>query len=165
MAEVASGERGVAGGGSPVNYFVTGATGFIGRFLVERLLARGGTVYVLVRPGSRERLAALRSRWGVGPHRVDQRADGCEGLAVNFVIAEHDLEMLLDGTDHADDGHRVELGHRTEQRRIGRHRSRTPLQAQDVVENGQNFCVNVHVLLRNKVLVREYKRSTLFHRK
>jgi NAD(P)-dependent dehydrogenase (short-subunit alcohol dehydrogenase family) len=53
-----------------VNYFVTGATGFIGRFLVERLLARGGTVFALVRPGSRERLDALRSRWGAGPHRV-----------------------------------------------------------------------------------------------
>ena len=53
-----------------MNYFVTGATGFIGRFLVERLLARGGTVYALVRPGSRDRLEALRSRWGVGPHRV-----------------------------------------------------------------------------------------------
>jgi NAD(P)-dependent dehydrogenase (short-subunit alcohol dehydrogenase family) len=53
-----------------VNYLVTGATGFIGRFLVERLLARGGTVYALVRPGSRDRLEALRSRWNVGPHRV-----------------------------------------------------------------------------------------------
>jgi NAD(P)-dependent dehydrogenase (short-subunit alcohol dehydrogenase family) len=53
-----------------VNYFVTGATGFIGRFLVERILARGGTVHALVRPGSRDRLEALRSRWGVGPHRV-----------------------------------------------------------------------------------------------
>ncbi len=31
-------------------YFVTGATGFIGRYLVERLLARGDRVFVLVRP-------------------------------------------------------------------------------------------------------------------
>ena len=31
-------------------YFVTGATGFIGRYLVERLLARGERVFVLVRP-------------------------------------------------------------------------------------------------------------------
>src|SRR4051812_48089003 len=39
-----------------VNYFVTGATGFIGRHLVERLLEREGTVYALVREGSRDRL-------------------------------------------------------------------------------------------------------------
>ena len=31
-----------------MNYFLTGGTGFIGRFLVEKLLARGGTVHVLV---------------------------------------------------------------------------------------------------------------------
>ena len=34
-------------------YFVTGATGFIGRNLVELLLEREGTIYVLVREGSR----------------------------------------------------------------------------------------------------------------
>ena len=30
-------------------YFVTGATGFIGRHLVEKLLSRGKPIYVLVR--------------------------------------------------------------------------------------------------------------------
>ncbi len=35
-----------------MNYFVTGATGFIGRNLVEELLKRDGTVYALVRDGS-----------------------------------------------------------------------------------------------------------------
>src|SRR5947209_3019128 len=45
-------------------YFVTGATGFIGRRLVERLLEnRQGTVYVLVRESSRERLDDLITRW------------------------------------------------------------------------------------------------------
>ena len=39
-----------------MSYFVTGATGFIGRHLVERLLEREGDVYVLVREGSREKL-------------------------------------------------------------------------------------------------------------
>ena len=53
-----------------MNYFVTGATGFIGRHLVELLLRREGTVYVLVREGSRGRLEELRSRWGVGEDRV-----------------------------------------------------------------------------------------------
>ncbi|HEY6892934.1 MAG TPA: SDR family oxidoreductase, partial [Rhodanobacteraceae bacterium] len=33
-------------------YFVTGATGFIGRFVVANLLARGDVVYALVRKGS-----------------------------------------------------------------------------------------------------------------
>jgi len=45
-------------------YFVTGATGFIGRHLVELLLEREGTIYVLVREGSRGRLEELRSAWG-----------------------------------------------------------------------------------------------------
>jgi NAD(P)-dependent dehydrogenase (short-subunit alcohol dehydrogenase family) len=45
-----------------VQYFVTGATGFIGRQLVPLLLARDGEVNVLVRPGSRHRFAALREQ-------------------------------------------------------------------------------------------------------
>jgi NAD(P)-dependent dehydrogenase (short-subunit alcohol dehydrogenase family) len=53
-----------------MSYFITGATGFIGRNLVELLLEREGTVYVLVREGSRGRLEELRSRWGVGEDRV-----------------------------------------------------------------------------------------------
>jgi thioester reductase-like protein len=47
-----------------MTYFVTGATGFIGRHLVERLLEREGDVHVLVRAGSRERLDRLVERWG-----------------------------------------------------------------------------------------------------
>jgi thioester reductase-like protein len=47
-------------------YFVTGATGFIGRRLVERLLERRqGTVYVLVRDGSKSRLDDLIERWSI----------------------------------------------------------------------------------------------------
>ena len=45
-------------------YFVTGATGFIGRRLVEQLLEkRQGKVYVLVRDVSTERLDGLVSHW------------------------------------------------------------------------------------------------------
>ena len=47
-----------------MSYFVTGATGFIGRHLVERLLEREGEIHVLVRPGSREKLDRLIERWG-----------------------------------------------------------------------------------------------------
>jgi NAD(P)-dependent dehydrogenase (short-subunit alcohol dehydrogenase family) len=44
-------------------YFVTGATGFIGHNLVERLLAREGDIHVLVREGSEARLERLIKRW------------------------------------------------------------------------------------------------------
>jgi NAD(P)-dependent dehydrogenase (short-subunit alcohol dehydrogenase family) len=40
-------------------YFITGATGFIGRHLLAHLCARGEPIYVLVRPSSRERLDNL----------------------------------------------------------------------------------------------------------
>lgn len=53
-----------------MNYFVTGATGFIGRFLVSNLLRRKGTVYVLVRKDSQKKLAALIDRMGWDPKRV-----------------------------------------------------------------------------------------------
>ena len=43
-----------------MNYFVTGATGFVGRHLIEELLRRDGTIHVLVREGSRGSLAAAR---------------------------------------------------------------------------------------------------------
>ncbi len=53
-----------------MRYFVTGATGFIGRHLVERLLEREGTIHVLVREGSRARLEELMSRWRADPGRI-----------------------------------------------------------------------------------------------
>ena len=52
-----------------MSYFVTGATGFIGRHLVERLLERDGDIHVLVRPESIGRLDALIHRWG-GADRI-----------------------------------------------------------------------------------------------
>ncbi len=54
-----------------MNYFVTGATGFIGRFLVGRLLRREQSrVFALVRPGSEYKLDALRKRLDVDPDRL-----------------------------------------------------------------------------------------------
>jgi NAD(P)-dependent dehydrogenase (short-subunit alcohol dehydrogenase family) len=53
-----------------MTYFVTGATGFIGRHLVERLLDRGGDIHVLVREGSQEKLERLNAdKWG-GSDRI-----------------------------------------------------------------------------------------------
>ena len=51
-------------------YFVTGATGFIGRFLVANLLKRGEPIYVLVRKSSLKKLAALREAWGADDKQV-----------------------------------------------------------------------------------------------
>ncbi|HEY7455215.1 MAG TPA: SDR family oxidoreductase [Thermoleophilaceae bacterium] len=53
-----------------MNYFVTGATGFIGRHLVAELLERDGTVYALVREGSRGKLDALVQRLGADEGRI-----------------------------------------------------------------------------------------------
>jgi NAD(P)-dependent dehydrogenase (short-subunit alcohol dehydrogenase family) len=68
-----------------MSYFVTGGTGFIGRNLIECLLEREGTIYVLVREGSRGRLEELRSRWGADEERIvpvigdlSQEKLGCE---------------------------------------------------------------------------------------
>ena len=48
-----------------MSYFVTGATGFFGRHLVQELLDhRDGTIYVLVRKGSLPRMETLIRRWG-----------------------------------------------------------------------------------------------------
>ena len=53
-----------------MNYFVTGATGFIGRHLVAELLKRDGTIYALVREGSRGKLDALAQRLGAPEGRI-----------------------------------------------------------------------------------------------
>ena len=56
--------------GDDLNYFVTGATGFIGRHLVEELLQRDGTIYVLVREGSRGKIDDLIQRLGAAEGRI-----------------------------------------------------------------------------------------------
>jgi NAD(P)-dependent dehydrogenase (short-subunit alcohol dehydrogenase family) len=53
-----------------LNYFVTGATGFIGRHLVEELLKRDGTIHVLVREGSRGKVDDLIERLGAAEGRI-----------------------------------------------------------------------------------------------
>ena len=54
-----------------MHYFVTGATGFIGKRLVKALLARkGSTVHFLVRAGSEGKLDALYDYWGVSKARA-----------------------------------------------------------------------------------------------
>ena len=53
-----------------MTYFVTGATGFIGRFLVSNLLKRKGTIHVLVRKDSLKKFDALAKKMGWDPKRV-----------------------------------------------------------------------------------------------
>jgi len=54
-----------------MDYFITGATGFIGRRLVRKLLARrGAVVHFLVRDASPQKLAPLYEAWGVDKSRA-----------------------------------------------------------------------------------------------
>ncbi|MFO1217571.1 MAG: SDR family oxidoreductase [Burkholderiaceae bacterium] len=110
-----------------MHYFVTGATGFIGKRLVKTLLARrGATVHVLVRPGSEGKLGALLDYWGAGKGRVvpvsgdltarklGVEADAIKALkgqidAVYHLAAVYDLsadaesqmQVNIEGTRHA----------------------------------------------------------------
>jgi short-subunit dehydrogenase len=102
-----------------LNYFVTGATGFVGRHLVEELLKRDGTVYALVREGSRGRLDELKESWDGGDRVVpvvgdlSKEALGIEGfgekidhlfhLAAIYDMTASDDELMranVDGTRH-----------------------------------------------------------------
>ena len=53
-----------------MTYFVTGATGFIGRHLLERLLERQGTIHCLVRKESLAKFKALREELGADEKRL-----------------------------------------------------------------------------------------------
>jgi thioester reductase-like protein len=64
-----------------MTYFVTGATGFIGRYLVQSLLQKGkGTIYVLVRPRSIGKLDELREFWGADSRKRVVPVKGDLGL-------------------------------------------------------------------------------------
>ena len=81
-----------------MNYFVTGATGFIGRNLVARLLQREGTIYALVRAGSRGRLEELRTAWGADGARVVPVAGDLAQPGLG--VSEEDLLTLRGDVDH-----------------------------------------------------------------
>ena len=54
-----------------MSYFVTGATGFIGKRLVKKLLARrNAVVYFLIRPESRDKVPDLLDFWGADEARA-----------------------------------------------------------------------------------------------
>lgn len=54
-----------------MQYFVTGATGFIGKRLVKKLLARkGSVVYFLMREAGAAKVPELLAYWGVTKARA-----------------------------------------------------------------------------------------------
>jgi short-subunit dehydrogenase/thioester reductase-like protein len=77
-------------------YFVTGATGFIGRNLITELVAnREGTIYVLCRESSLPRLELNARRWRAGDRVVPVIGDlGTENLGVDPAwIRQHTGEI------------------------------------------------------------------------
>jgi NAD(P)-dependent dehydrogenase (short-subunit alcohol dehydrogenase family) len=81
-----------------MSYFVTGATGFIGRHLVELLLEREGTIYVLVREGSKGRLEELRSRWGAGEERIVPVVGDLSQRRLG--VGDEEIDALRGDVDH-----------------------------------------------------------------
>lgn len=81
-----------------MKYFITGATGFIGKFFVEKLLQRTGTIYVLVRKESEDRLQALRDRFpGAGERIVAVYGDLTQAM---MGVSDADRDMLRGNADH-----------------------------------------------------------------
>ena len=79
-------------------YFVTGATGFIGRFLVANLLKRGKPIHVLIRRSSQKKLADLREHWGASDSQVI--AVSGDLAKKNLGIGDADVKKLAGAIDH-----------------------------------------------------------------
>ena len=82
-----------------MHYFVTGATGFIGKRLVKKLLERNGsTVHFLLRKESADKAAALRQYWGVSA----ARAVAVHGdlTAKKLGVSADDIKKLKGVVDH-----------------------------------------------------------------
>jgi NAD(P)-dependent dehydrogenase (short-subunit alcohol dehydrogenase family) len=82
-----------------MQYFVTGATGFIGKRLVKSLLARrGSTVYFLLRHESEGKVAALLDYWGVGKTRAIPVFGDLTTKKLG--VAAEDIKKLKGRVDH-----------------------------------------------------------------
>ncbi|HEV2061405.1 MAG TPA: SDR family oxidoreductase [Solirubrobacteraceae bacterium] len=79
-----------------MSYFVTGATGFIGRHLVEQLLKRDGEIHVLVREGSRDKLDELVHKWSQAQPDARERIVAVTGdLGESKLgVADDEIERL-----------------------------------------------------------------------
>src|SRR3982075_301098 len=80
-----------------MTYFVTGATGFIGRYLVERLLERDGNIHVLVREGSQVRMDELIEGWDAADRITKVVGDLQEP---NLGVSEEQVAQLKGNVDH-----------------------------------------------------------------
>ena len=82
-----------------MQYFVTGATGFIGRRLVKKLLARkGSVVHFLLRRESEDKVSELRRYWGVGPARAVPVFGDLKSKRLG--VATEDVKRLKGQIDH-----------------------------------------------------------------
>ncbi|HUG24623.1 SDR family oxidoreductase [Piscinibacter sp.] len=82
-----------------MQYFVTGATGFIGKRLVKTLLERrGSTVYFLLRAESAGKVDELLSYWGVGKTRAIPVLGDLTGKKLG--VSADDIKKLKGGIDH-----------------------------------------------------------------
>jgi len=81
-----------------MDYFITGATGFIGRFLVGTLLERGGNVHMLVRDESRLKLRALQERYKRFPGKI--HAVSGDLAEPRLGVSQDELATLKGKIDH-----------------------------------------------------------------
>ena len=82
-----------------MQYFVTGATGFIGKRLVRKLLSdEGSVVWFLMRPASADKVPALLTYWGVDHARaIPVYGDLCNA---QLGIADAVRQSLINRVDH-----------------------------------------------------------------
>ena len=82
-----------------MQYFVTGATGFIGKRLVKKLLERkGAVVHFLIRKESADKVAELRSYWGVSATRAVPVFGDL--TAKKLGVASDEIKKLKGQVDH-----------------------------------------------------------------
>ena len=82
-----------------MQYFVTGATGFIGKRLVKKLLERkGSVVYFLIRKESEGKVAGLRQYWGASAARLVPVFGDL--VSKRLGVSTDSLKMLKGQIDH-----------------------------------------------------------------